>query len=331
MDFTFTPEQEDLRRAVRDVAADHAGTAQRRRALDTATGHDADLWRVLTDLGLPAFGVPEERGGSGGTFVDAAVVLEEAGHALFAVPLLPTIVAGFAADDPGVHAALAAGATAAIGLGAPGEPAGHVLAAGVADWLLLAGADGLYAGRAIDAAVDERPTLDPTRRQATVTLPVGAGRVVGDGAAADRAVDLLRIALAVEAVGVARWCLAATVDYLKTRVQFERPIGSFQALQHRAADLVVRLESAASAAYYAAWAAADSPAEVPVVAPLALSVCAEAAYRIAAETIQLHGGIGFTWEHDAHLYFKRATATRLILGDTHEQRRLGAARSGLLG
>jgi alkylation response protein AidB-like acyl-CoA dehydrogenase len=121
----------------------------------------------------------------------------------------------------------------------------------------------------------------------------------------------------------------STVDYLKTREQFGKPIGAFQSLQHRAADLVVDLESAASTAYYAAWVAADSPAELPVVAPLALSVCSEAAYRIAAETIQLHGGIGFTWEHDAHLYFKRASATRQWLGDAAAQRRLVAERAGL--
>jgi alkylation response protein AidB-like acyl-CoA dehydrogenase len=143
-------------------------------------------------------------------------------------------------------------------------------------------------------------------------------------------VDLLRVALAIEAVGTARHCLASTVDYLKTRVQFGKPIGSFQALQHRVADLAVDLEAASSTAYYAAWVAADAPDELPVVAPLAKAVCADAAYRIAAETIQLHGGIGFTWEHDAHLYFKRATATRMMLGDAHEQRRLVAARAGLI-
>jgi alkylation response protein AidB-like acyl-CoA dehydrogenase len=120
-----------------------------------------------------------------------------------------------------------------------------------------------------------------------------------------------------------------TTAYLKEREQFGRPIGSFQALQHRMADLVVAVESAASTAYYAAWVVAESPEELPVVAPLALAVCGDAAYRVAAETIQLHGGIGFTWEHGAHLYFKRATTIRLVLGDTHEQRRLVAQRAGL--
>jgi alkylation response protein AidB-like acyl-CoA dehydrogenase len=174
-----------------------------------------------------------------------------------------------------------------------------------------------------------RPGMDPLRPLSTVEVPSEAGRVVGDAAASRRAVDLLRVALAVEAVGVATWCLDTTVAYLKTREQFGRPIGSFQALAHRAADLAVELSAATSTAYYAAWVVDGAPEELGVVGPLAKAVCADAAYRIAAETIQLHGGIGFTWEHDAHLYFKRATASRLLLGDSHHQRQLVAARAEL--
>ena len=329
MDFSFTGEQDELRRAVRAVAADRGTSALRRDAVDSETGHDPALWKVLAELGLPALGIAEEHGGTGGSFVDAAVVLEEAGRALLAVPLLPTLVAGFACDDPDLQRLGADGAVVAVGVGGPDEHVRHVVDGGLADHFVLVGTDGLYAASASDAQVEVQRTLDPTRRQATVLVPAPAARQVGDAAAAERALDLLRVALAVEAVGVARWCVDTTVDYLKTRVQFERPIGSFQALQHRAADLVVLLESAASAAYYAAWAAADSPAELPVVAPLALAVVGDAAYRIAADTIQLHGGIGFTWEHDAHLYFKRATASRLLLGDSHEQRRLVAQRAGI--
>jgi len=300
--------------------------------MDGPTGHDPALWKVLAELGLPALGVPDDRGGTGGSFVDAAVVLEESGRSLVPAPLLPTLVAGFAADDPSLHEAVAAGAVAAVAVGDATGPLRYVIDGAVAEWLVVADGAGLHVAElGGDAAVAEaRPTLDPTRRQATVTLSGAGTRQIGDAAASARAVDLLRVALSVEAIGVARWCLETTVDYLKTRVQFDRPIGSFQALQHRAADLVVRLESAAATAYYAAWAAADVPDELLVVAPLALAVCAEAAYEIAAETIQLHGGIGFTWEHDAHLYFKRATATRLLLGDAHEQRRLVAERAGLV-
>jgi alkylation response protein AidB-like acyl-CoA dehydrogenase len=181
-----------------------------------------------------------------------------------------------------------------------------------------------------EVRVEPSAPLDPTRRQAVVRLDAVAARRVGDAVASARAVDVLRVGLAVEAVGVARRCLEMTVEHLKTRVQFDRPIGAFQALQHRAADLLVLLESATSTAYYAAWAVAASPEELPVVAPLAKAVCADAAWRVAAETIQMHGGIGFTWEHDAHLYFKRATTTRLLLGDAVEQRRLVARRAGLV-
>ena len=331
MDFSFTAEQEELRRAVRDLARDRSSSTQVRAAMDGPTGHDPALWKVLVELGLPALGVPDDRGGTGGSFVDAAVVFEEAGRSLLPVPLLPTLVTGFAADDPALHEGIAAGAMAAVAVGEPSLPLRHVVDGAIAEWLVVAGGAGLYVAEAGGGGVqvEARPTLDPTRRQATVTLSGDAVRQVGDAAASARALDLLRVALSVEAVGVARWCLETTVDYLKTRVQFDRPIGSFQALQHRAADLAVRLESAAATAYYAAWAAADAPDELRVVAPLALSVCGEAAYEIAAETIQLHGGIGFTWEHDAHLYFKRASASRLLLGDSHEQRRLAAQRAAL--
>ncbi len=302
------------------------------------------LWRLLaTDLGLAGLAVPERAGGSGGTFVDLAVALEEAGRALLPAPLLASATAAVAleraAPDAPELSALAAGATVGtLGVAADLDTAAgltgvvpHVVDAALAEVVVVAAAGGLWLVPTTAAGVSVEPAtgLDPTRRQATVRLEAARARPVGDGDAAAMAVDLLRVALSVEAIGVARWCLDATVGYLKTREQFDRPIGSFQALQHRAADLVVRLESAAATAYYAAWAAADAPAELPVVAPLALSVCGQAAYDIAAETIQMHGGIGFTWEHDAHLYFKRAASTRLLLGDEHVQRTVLARRAGL--
>lgn len=336
MDAELTAEQQELRRTVRELAADRASSARRREVVDGPTGHDAELWRlVATELGLAAITVAESGGGMGGSFVDAAVVLEEAGRALLPVPLLPTIVAATACDDAELAGAIAAGSAATLAVA--GGPVGsgaeltNALDGHLAGWILVATPAGLGLFTADAAEVEVRTTLDPTRRQATVRL-TGETRAVGDAAAAARAVDLLRVALAVESVGVARWCLGTTVDYLKTREQFDRPIGSFQALQHRAADLMVMLESAAATATYAAWTASDADDgrdELPVVAPLALAVCADAAYRIAAETIQMHGGIGFTWEHDAHLYFKRATTTSLLLGDSHVQRRLVAQRVGL--
>ena len=331
MDVQLSAEQRELQRMVRDLAADRASTEQRRRVIDLQADHDAELWRLVSQgLGLSAIAVSDEFGGTGGSFVDVAVVLEEAGRALLPVPLLSTVVAAAAAtDDVELGRAVAAGGVAAIAVGDPAQPLTNVIDGQLADHLVVAAPDALSVGQ--PARRTGRAGMDPLRWQAEVSVDPSSLRQVGDGEASARAVDVLRVALAVEVIGVARWCLGATVEHLKTRVQFGRPIGTFQALQHRAADLAVLLESAAATASYAAWTVADSPSELPALAPLALAVCGEAAYTIAAETIQLHGGIGFTWEHDAHLYFKRATTTRLLLGDTHEQRRLAAERAGLLG
>jgi alkylation response protein AidB-like acyl-CoA dehydrogenase len=348
MDFSFTAEQHDLRRAMRDVAADRCPPARLREVIATDDGYDAELWALLRDdLGLVGIAVSESHGGTGGSFVDAAVVLEESGRALFPVPLLTGIVAATVIDrgDVSVSAqllpAIAGGSRTASLVVAPqvrsdGDvlqgTARHVIDGDRADVLVIASPGGLWAIDSTSPGVEVlgAPSIDLVRRQATVSLDGVTAARLGDADASASAVDLLRVALAIEAIGGARHCLESTVDYLKTREQFGRPIGSFQALQHRVADLAVDLEAAASTAYYAAWVAADTPTELPVVAPLAKAVCAEAAYRVAADTIQLHGGIGFTWEHDAHLYFKRATATQLLLGDAHVQRGLVAQRSGLL-
>jgi alkylation response protein AidB-like acyl-CoA dehydrogenase len=331
MDFSFTPDQQDLRRMLRDIAEDHATSERVRAAIDSEAGYDAELWRLLSEeLGLVAIAVPESDGGAGGTFVDAAIVIEEAGRGLWPVPLLPSVVA--ASIAPGATtAAIVVGDRLAVAGGALTGSASHVIDGHRAERLLVATADGLYGvdADAVGLTVSGSRSLDLTRWLATVECAGVAAEQLGDAAAAARAVDVLRVALAVESIGAARHCLDATVVYLKTREQFGRPIGSFQALAHRAADLAVTLEAATSTAYYAAWAVADAPDEVPVVAPLAKSVCADAFAMIAAETIQMHGGIGFTWEHDAHLYFKRATATKALLGDSHVQRQLVATRAGL--
>ena len=331
MDVQLSQEQRELQRMVRDLGADRASSAHRRAVIDGGADHDPQLWALVAqELGLPAIAVSEDYDGTGGSFNDVAVVLEEAGRALLPVPLLPTVTAAAAApDDEALGRAVARGAVATLAIGDPAATLRHVIDGRLADHVVVAAADGLYVG--VPAQRTARAGMDQLRWQADLGLGSSSLRKVGDERASARAVDVLRVALSVEAIGIARWCLEATVDHLKTRVQFGKPIGTFQALQHRAADLAVMLESAAATASYAAWAVADSPAEVPVAAPLALAVCSDAAYRVAADTIQMHGGIGFTWEHDAHLYFKRATTTRLLLGDNHLQRRLAAERAGVLG
>jgi alkylation response protein AidB-like acyl-CoA dehydrogenase len=176
-------------------------------------------------------------------------------------------------------------------------------------------------------------TMDQTRKQAKLELAGTPARLVGEdggaGPVLGQMLDLAAVALAAEQVGGAQRCLDMSVEYAKTRIQFGRPIGSFQAIKHKCADMLLEVESAKSAAYYAAWAAAESSEELPVVASLAKSYCSEAYFHAAAENIQIHGGIGFTWEHDAHLYFKRAKSSELLFGDPAYHRELLAQRIGI--
>ena len=201
-------------------------------------------------------------------------------------------------------------------------------AAGVSLFLVDGAASGLTRSRL--------ETMDMTRKQAALTLenvrvPVAA--MIGEEGSGSETLaavrDLASVALAAECVGGAQRCLDMSVEYAKVRIQFGRPIGSFQAIKHKCADMLVQTESARSAAYYAGWAAAEDDAELAITAPLAISYCSEAFFFCAAESIQIHGGIGFTWEHDAHLYFKRAKSSELLLGTPAQHRALMADRLGL--
>jgi hypothetical protein len=176
-------------------------------------------------------------------------------------------------------------------------------------------------------------TMDQTRKQAELTFSDTPATLIGvDGGAAaglEKTLQLAAVALAAEQVGGAQRCLDNAVDYAKNRIQFGRPIGSFQAIKHKCADMLLEVESAKSAAYYAGWAAAEDNEELPVVASLAKSYCSEAYFHAASENIQIHGGIGFTWEHHAHLYFKRAKSSELLFGDPSYHRELLAQQLGI--
>ena len=176
-------------------------------------------------------------------------------------------------------------------------------------------------------------TMDQTRKQAKLTFEGVEATLIGEEGQGwpvlDAVLDLASVALAAEQVGGAQRCLDMSVEYAKVRVQFGRPIGSFQAIKHKCADMLLEVESAKSAAYYAGWCAAEMNDELPQVASLAKSYCSEAYFHAAAENIQIHGGIGFTWEHPAHLYFKRAKSSELLFGDPTYHRELLAQRIGL--
>ncbi len=176
-------------------------------------------------------------------------------------------------------------------------------------------------------------TMDQTRKQAQLEFAGVAAKPLGEPgagwAALSKTLDQAAVCLSNEMVGGAQQCLDMSVEYAKVRVQFGRPIGSFQAIKHKCADMLLEVESAKSAAYYASWSAAEDNDELPVVASLAKAYCSDAYFHAAAETIQIHGGIGFTWEHDAHLYFKRAKSSEILLGDATYHRELLAQRIGI--
>ncbi|MEU6026592.1 acyl-CoA dehydrogenase family protein [Streptomyces tauricus] len=389
MDATFTAEQDEIRRTLRELLLKRCGPEEVRAAVRTADGWDPGLWEALAQqLGLPGLALPEQYGGVGCTTTELALAAEEMGRALAPSPLLATAVLSAplvrALGSAGQRAALlpriasgeltaalvvpGAALTTALGLtgGNRGDWAGGGRAGGVqarqADggWRLYGQADQVLDGHSAkllvvaahtggfarsrtlfflvrDGATRVRQTsLDETRSQSRIQLRDVEAELLGDGdgggvdlggvlaAVGDSAAAVL----AAEAVGGADRVLERTVEYVKQREQFGRAIGSFQAVKHRLADLYVQVQGARSAAYYAAWATVEGTERV---GGLALAQALEALRVCASEAIQLHGGIGFTWEHEAHLYFKRAAGDELLFGPVHRLRAYAAEEARLFG
>lgn len=307
---TASDERELLRETVSALVAKHAPPAAVREAMESERGYDEALWQLLCEqVGAAALLVPEELGGAGGTLADAAVVIAELGKGLVPTPLLGTTLAELAllaADEPDaeVLGRLAQGTA----IGAVVFDPDYVVNGDRADIVVEATGDQLI--RWTEFVAEPVTTMDPTRRLARVrpqrTVPMGVDPGIADTAA---------ILVAVEQVGAAARCLELTVNYTKQRVQFGRPIGSFQALKHRMADLYVAVQAAQALVDDAV--AAPSPTS----AALARVAASETFSRVAAEGIQLHGGIAITWEHDMHLYFKRAHSTAQLLGPPREHLR----------
>ncbi len=326
MQLVPTPEQDELRAAVRALLDRHAHRAVR-AAVDDHAPHDRDLWRRLgTELGVLGLAVPEELGGAGAGHVERAVVAEELGRALLPCPFLGSAVLAadllVALDDrSGLVEALVSGERVVAVAGVLG-PAGDVSVSGGE----LHGS----AGPVIDAAgagVVRTPlrTLDPTRQYARVDLHAAAATRLGalTEDALDRVRDLAAVAIAAEQVGVMGAAVDRTVAYVGDRVQFGRPIGSYQAVKHGCADMYASTEQAVSAVRAAAWDADHDPEALPLAAAVARVYVGPAAFAVATAMVQYHGGIGYTWEHDAHLYYKRAKADELLTGPP------GAARARL--
>jgi alkylation response protein AidB-like acyl-CoA dehydrogenase len=304
-----TPDERQLlRQTVAALVDKHASSEAVRRAMESPRGYDESLWTLLCEqVGVAALVVPEEMGGAGGELADAAAVLEELGRSLVPTPLLGTTLAELgllAGDDPDGETLgqLAAGAA----IGAVVFDRDYVINGDIAD-VVLAVEDGRIL-RWSDVTAETVHTLDPTRRLARVTP--GASTVIGSNPGM---ADIAAILLAAEQIGAAARCLELTVEYTQQRVQFGRPIGSFQALKHRMADMYVAVQSARAVI----GDAIESP--TPVTAAMARLAASEAFCAVAGDAVQLHGGIAITWEHDMQLYFKRAHTSAQLLGPPREQ------------
>jgi alkylation response protein AidB-like acyl-CoA dehydrogenase len=322
MDFDLTSDQKEIKGVARELLTARSPWAKVREAAEAGAYDDA-LWRQLVELGWPGIAIAEEHGGQGLGAVELAVLLEELGYACAASPFLSTATAaaviqatGSAGQQARWLPALASGeATAGIGtreLAADAE--------GAAVIVLLDGDEARLVA-ADDARVERFVAIDPTRRFATVE---GDGEPLGAGAA-----DRIRAAIAAEVVGVSQRALDMTIEYVKERKQFGVPVGSFQAVAHRAAQMLLYTESARSTAYFAAWAADAAPERLPEAAALAAAAAAEGGREVAASAIQAHGGIGFTWEADVHWLYKRSQLDAALLGGARRHRatlaRLAAA------
>ena len=325
--------------------------------------------QMSEQMGLQALTIPEEYGGQGFGYVELIVVLEEMGRALLCAPYFSSVVLAantliHSGDDSAKSDLLPqiAGGTIATlafteengkwdesGITMQATASGdgytldgtkmYVLDGHTADIILVAARTNagvsLFHVAADADGLTRTPlsTMDQTRKQAKLEFSGTPATLIGtDGGGWDvlsQVLDLAAVALAAEQVGGAQMCLDMSVEYAKVRVQFGRPIGSFQAIKHKCADMLLEVESAKSAAYYAGWCAAELNDELPSTASLAKAYCSEAYFHAAAENIQIHGGIGFTWEHPAHLYFKRAKSSELLFGDPTYHRELLAQRIGI--
>ena len=371
MNFAFSEEQEELRRTVRSFLEQKSPETEVRRLMDTDEGYDPAVWKQMGEqLGLQGLAIPEEFGGSGYTYVELIVVLEEMGRRLLCAPYFSTVALAAntllrSGDDaakkehlPGIAtgetiATLAfteesgrwdeGGITAAATKSGDGwtitGTKSYVLDGHIADLILVAARSDK--GVSIFAVPSDASgltrtlltTMDQTRKQARIEFANTPATLIGTEGQGwqviDRVLDLAAVALAAEQVGGAQFVLEMAVQYAKDRIQFGRPIGSFQAIKHKCADMLLEVESAKSAAYYAGWCAAELNDELPSVAALAKAYCSEAYFHASADNIQIHGGIGFTWEHPAHLYFKRAKSSELLFGDPAYWRELLAQRIGI--
>lgn len=320
MDFELNEDQISLQKAAREFLSKECTSTVVRTAFEGPDGAAAELYKKMADLGWLALAVPEDRGGLGMGLVELAVLVEQLGYFDAPGPFFST--AGLAipallrlkADDL-LDPLLDGSRTATVIL----DPE-FVLDGQLVDAFVVVQDDEARWVESSEAGIAPHKTLDGTRRTATVTVPKDAGRALGDASELDPVVDAATALLSTESVGGMQKVLDMTVDYAKVRTQFGRLVGSFQVVKHRLADALLLTESSRSAAYYAAWANDAGANDASFATSVAKAYISDAYEWVAGQGIQLHGGIGYTWEHDAHLWFKRAVTNAQLLGSAEHHR-----------
>jgi alkylation response protein AidB-like acyl-CoA dehydrogenase len=320
MNFDFTEDQHEIKKTARDLLGSRSTFAKVREAAE-GKAYDKGLWSELVELGWPGIAIAEEHGGQGLGAVELAILSEELGYAMAASPFLSTVTAAEAigaAGSPEQQAAWLPGLASGEITGALGNAGGLVGDADAAAVIVLVGDDGIarLLARA-DADVTVVDSIDPTRRAARVS---GEGEPLGGDSSAG--IDRATIVVAAELVGVAQRALEMTLAYVKDRKQFDTPVGAYQAVSHKCAQMLKDTEGARSATYFAAWAADAEPERLPEASSLAKAAASDGGRDVTASAIQAHGGIGFTWEADVHWLYKRAQVDAALLGGsgTHRAR-----------
>ena len=330
MDFGFNDEQEEIKRTAREFLSARF-PPEKVRELAEARAYDDALWHEICELGWPGIAIDEARGGQGLGMVELVILCEELGYACAPVPCLSNAAAGLAialagSDEqregwlPGIASGEARGAAAFTR-----DADALVPDAEGAAVLVLPDGDGARLVQASDAQVEPLELIDPTRSYARVGAD-GGEVLPGDVAAA---ICRVFVAVAAELTGVAQRAMEMAVEYAKEREQFGRPIGSYQAVSHRCAQMLFDTEEARSLTYYAAWTADAEPESLPLAAAMAKARASDAAWSVTASALQVLGGIGFTWEHDLHFLLKRARTTGQLMGPARQQRESVADRVGL--
>ncbi|HEY2814665.1 MAG TPA: acyl-CoA dehydrogenase family protein [Acidimicrobiales bacterium] len=323
MDFELNDDQQALRAAACELLDDRSGSTQVRAFIDAGDSYDADLWKSMADQGWTGIALPQEDGGVGLGWVEVAVLCDEVGAHVSPAPIVQSIVAVDALrGTEWVEPLLAGESIACVAASGRREVVPYAPCADVA---VCVRGDELVAVDLRETRPGREPAMDVTREVGWLDPAAVAGMgatVLGTDDVVTRFVDRGATAYAAELLGAAQHMLDESVAYAKERVQFDRPIGSFQAVKHRLADMMVDVEGMRSAVYWAAWCIAAEHPDASVAASTAKVWCSDAARRVVGSALQVHGGIGFTWEHDTHLYLKRVQLDALAFGDavTHRTR-----------